>query len=315
MFTFTVPTENANPWDVVTVSDARHIDIWFTEPEADRIGRLTYTDTTDYAFREYTVTVDSRPLNLVSDGDFIWFTAAEGDYIGRLNPSTGQIDEFGVTEGSSPADLDHAHDGSVWFTEMKADQVGHLIVAPTGEFTVTEYTSPITAAGEGRPYGIVVAGDSIFFAHPRELADCVTRFTPPASWVHITGFTSDVPDEPHELAINSLGQVWGTEREGNAVSLFGFGTIPIVNRYTVTPTHSRPTGLVVDGNDHIWFTQWQAGQIGRLIPDGHPQKDYFPLPLEGLNPTGITTDSAGGIWVLASRPHRIHLPIITLSSN
>jgi virginiamycin B lyase len=196
---------------------------------------------------------------------------------------------------------------------MAADQVGNLIVTPTGEFTVTEYTSPITTAGQGQPYGIAVVGESVVFAHPRELVDCVTRFTPPSTWMHITGFTADIPDWPYELAIDSLGQVWGTERAGNGVSLFGFGTMPIVNRYALTPSHSQPSGLVADANDHLWFTQWQAGQVGRLIPGGHPQKDYFPLPLTGLNPTGITTDDAGSIWVLASRPHRVYLPTITQS--
>jgi virginiamycin B lyase len=312
-FTFTVPTRNASPWDVVVVSDTGSLNVWFTESGADRIGRLVYTDTDDYVFHEYTVTVGSQPLNLVSGGGSIWFTAADGDYIGRLEPTTGQIDEFGVTEGSYPADLDYAPDGSIWFTEMAADRVGHLVVAPSAGFTVTEYTSPITSAGRGWPYGIVVVGGSVLFAHPRELGDCVTRFTPPASWIDITGLVNGVPDEPHRLAVTSLGQVWGTERTGNGVSLFGFGTMPIVNRYGLTPTNSMPTGLAVDANNHLWFTQWRAGQIGRLKPGGNPQKDYFPMPLAGLNPTGIATDSTGGIWVLASRPDRVHLPFVTQS--
>lgn len=313
VFTFTVPTDNASPWNVVVVSDMDCQNVWFTESGADRIGRLVYTDTNDYAFREYTLTVGSRPLNLVSGGGYIWFTAAGRDTIGRLDPTTGQIDEFEVTAGSYPADLDYASDGSVWFTEMAADQLGHLTVLPTGEYTVTEYASPVTGAGQGQPNGIVVVNGSIFFAHPRALTDCVTRFTPPASWIHILGFTSGIPDEPYELVTTSLGHVWGTERAGNGISLFGAGTTPIVNRYSLTPTGSMPTGLAADAQDHLWFTQWRAGQIGRLIPGGNPQKDYFPMPLAGLNPTGIATDSAGGIWVLASRPHRVHLPIVIQS--
>ena len=313
VFTFTVPTRNANPLDVVVVSDTGSLNVWFTESGADRIGRLVYTDTDNYSFHEYTVTAGSRPLNLVSGGGSIWFTAADGDYIGRLNPTTGQIDEFEVTAGSYPADLDYAPDGSIWFTEMVADRLGHLIVGPSAGFTVTEYTSPITGAGRGRPYGIVVVGSNVLFAHPREVSDCVTRFTPPASWLDIAGLIPGIPDDPYKLATSSRGQVWGTERAGNGVSLFGSGTMPIVNRYGLTPTNSMPTGLAVDANDDLWFTQWRAGQIGRLKPGGNPQKEYFPIPLAGLNPTGIATDSAGGIWVLASRPHRVHLPIVTHS--
>jgi streptogramin lyase len=233
VFTFTVPTKNANPWDVVVVSDTGHLDVWFTEPGVDRIGRLTYTDTNHYAFREYTLTVSSRPLNLVSGGGFIWFTGAGRDYIGRLDPTTGHVDEFDVpTAASYPADLDVAFDGSIWFTEMAADQVGHLIATATGAYTVTEYASPITDAGQGWPDGIVVVGSSVFFAHPRAITDCVTRFTPPASWVHITGLTNGSPNEPHRLAVSSRNRVWGTERAGNAISSFGVGTMPIVNRHS-----------------------------------------------------------------------------------
>jgi virginiamycin B lyase len=298
----------------VVVSDTGHLDVWFTEPGVDRIGRLTYTDTNHYAFREYTLTVSSRPLNLVSGGGFIWFTGAGRNYIGRLDPTTGHIDEFDVpTAASYPADLDVASDGSIWFTEMAADQVGHLIVTATGAYTVTEYASPITDAGQGWPDGIVVVGSSIFFAHPRAITDCVTRFTPPASWVHITGLTSGIPDEPHRLAVNSLNQVWGTERAGNAISSFGVGTMPIVNRHRLTPTNSLPTGLAADVNDHLWFTQWRAGQVGRLIASVPSQKDYYPLPSPDLTPTGIATDGSGGIWVLASRPYRVHLPAVMKS--
>jgi virginiamycin B lyase len=314
VFTFTIPIENANPWDVTVVSGTGYLDVWFTEPGADRIGRLTYTETNDYAFREYTMTSGSRPLNLVSGAGFIWFTGAGGNYIGRLDPTTGQIDEFDVpTADSHPTDLDVASDGSIWFTEMAADQIGHLTVTPTGDYTITEYASPITTAGRGWPNGIVVVGDGIFFAHPRVITDCVTRFTPPDSWVHITGLASGIPDEPYKLAVNSSNKVWGTERAGNAISSFGVGTLPIVNRHSLTPTNSLPTGLAADANDHLWFTQWRAGQIGRFIASAPPQKDYYPLPSPGLTPTGITVDSAGGIWVLASRPYRIHLPVVVES--
>jgi virginiamycin B lyase len=309
VFTFTIPTDNASPWDVVVVSGAGHEEVWFTEAGADRIGRLTYTDTNDYAFREYTLTVSSRPLNLVSGGGFIWFTEAGGDRIGRLDPTTGQIDEFEVTAGSYPADLDYAPDGSIWFTEMMADQIARLVITSTDDYAVTEYST--SSLSGGRPYGIVVDGKGVYFA--QMVNDRVTRFTPPDSWVHIHSLVSDVPNEPYALVLDGSGRLWGTERAGNRVSEFVVGTFPIVVPYSLTPTNSLPTSLVADANNHLWFTQWQAGQIGHLIPGGNPQKNYYPMPLAGLTPTGIATDSAGSIWVLASRPYRIHLPVVIRS--
>jgi len=312
VFTFTIPTPNASPWSVAVVSATGHLDVWFTEPSADRIGRLTYTNTHVYAFHEYTLTAGSRPLNLVFGAGYIWFTGAGSNTIGRLNPATGQIDQFAVpTANSYPADLDVAPDASIWFTEMAADKIGRLTVSPSANFT--EYPSPITAAGRGWPYGIVAVGSSVYFAHPRTITDCVTRFTPPASWLDITGLVSGIPDDPYELVVSPWGQVWGTERAGNAISSYEVGTLPIVNRYVVTPANSLPTGLAMDVHNHLWFTQWQAGQIGRLVPSVPSQKDYYVLPLPGLAPTGIAADSAGGLWVVASRPYRIRLPVVVKS--
>jgi len=313
VFTFTIPTDHANPQDVALVPGADHLDVWFTEPDADKIGRLTFTDTNDYTPDEYALTAGSHPLNLVAGGGFIWFTAAGGDYIGRLDPATRQIDEFPVTAGSYPADLDYASDGSIWFTEMAADRVGHLVVDHTDAYTVTEQASPITSGGEGRPYGIVWVNGSIYFAHSRTDTDTVTRFTPPDSWVDITGFQPGVPDEPHKLAATSSGLVWATERAGNGVTSFEIGTMPVVNRYSLTPAGSLPTGLAADANGHLWFTQWGAGQIGRLIPSVPAQKDYYSMPSSDLAPTGIATDDAWGVWVVAAIPYRVHLPIVLKS--
>ncbi len=344
-FTFTVPGQNANPWDIIVVPGTGYLDIWFTESAMDRIGRLTYTDTNDYAFREYTLTAGSRPLNLTWGGGSIWFTAAEGDYIGRLEPVTGQIDEFKVTAGSYPADLVYTPDGGVWFTEMMADRIAHLIiesdhiylplvahnvdgtpassiqhpassiqhptlnsstVTATEHYTVVEYFDDSLSGG--RPYGIAAAGASVYFAQTAN--DRVTRFTPPNTWIHIYSLISDIPNEPYALTLDNLGGVWGTERAGNRISRYEYGTFPVVSPYSLSPSASLPTGIAVDANDYLWFTQWHAGQIGRLIPAGTPRKDYYPLPLAGLTPTGIAVDQAGYIWVLASSPHRVCLPVI-----
>jgi len=66
------------------------------------------------------------------------------------------------TANSYPADLDRAPDGSIWFTEMKANQIGRLVVTSTSNYSFVEYFSS-TLAG-GRPYGIVAVGSSVYFA-------------------------------------------------------------------------------------------------------------------------------------------------------
>ncbi len=309
-FTLTLPTGGADPTDVTVVQNVGHQEVWFTESGADRIGRLNYTDTAIYTFQEYTLTAGSRPLNLVSDGSFIWFTEAGANSIARLDPETGQVITFAVlTAASYPADLDRASDGSIWFTEMAANQIGRLVVTSTTDYSFAEYTVPTL---DGKPYGIVAAGSGVYFAQTAN--DKVTWFTPTDNkWIDIQSCFTDtcIPNEPYKLALDSHDKVWGTERAGNRVSQYAYGTFPVISPHAVTPTGSSPAGIAVDASDGIWFTQQSAGRIGRLNPSPPMTIIYYSLPQPGVLPSGIAVDSRGAVWVVASDRYQVFLTVVS----
>jgi virginiamycin B lyase len=312
VFTFTVPAEGASPRDAIVVPGAGYEDVWFTESGADRIGKLTYTDTSRYVFQDYALPAGSSPSSLTSGGGFIWFTESGKDRIGRLDPETGHLDEFECPAGAYPADLDCASDGSIWFTERMRDRIARLVITSTDDYGVQEYFT--ASLSGGRPYGIVVAGPSVYFAQTEN--DQVTRFSPPDTWLPLRDFpeVSDAPNGPYELVLEGAGVVWTTERVGNRITRIEAGTFPLVTPHTLTPTHSVPTGLARDGRTgHLWFTQWAAGQIGRLDPGSGVE--YHPLPLPDLAPTGIAVNDSGDVWVLASGPFYVHLPLVMRSGE
>jgi virginiamycin B lyase len=306
VFTYVLPSSGGCLRDVAVVSSGGAQNVWFTDPCRDRIGRLTYTDTTHYSSQEYALASDSRPLSIVEGGGYLWFTECGSDRIGRLDPSTGQVDEFTATVGSCPAGLDYASDGSIWFTEMEADKIAQLVVTSTTEYEVNEHY--VAALAGGQPYGIVVVGGSVYFAQTAN--DRVTRFTPPSSWVHIHSLVEDIPDKPYELAVDGLNRVWATERDGNRLSQFEYGTFPVVNSYGLTPEGSVPSGIAADGSNRLWFTQWHAGQLGVLTPTVPSQKEYYPLPCPMLGPAGVAVDGSGVIWLVASGMHEAYLPLV-----
>ena len=314
VFTFTVPSSDANPKDVIVVPGMGYDDVWFTEPGAGRIGRLTYTSTNDYGFEDdYPLLAGSRPMNLVSGGGYIWFTDPGRDSIGRLEPGTGQVDEFEVPAGGYPADLDYASDGSIWFTEMLRDRIARLVVTSTEDYAVNEYYTS-TLSG-GRPYGLVVAGsNTVYFAQTEN--DRVTRFSLPDNWLQLYDFTgaSDVPNGPYRLALQRLDEVWTTERVGNRITKFHPGTLPLPIPHSLSPANSVPTGIALDvSRDYVWFTQWAAGQIGRFRSGSGVT--YYLLPFRDLAPTGIAVNGSGDVWVLASRPHGVYLPSVMRSGG
>lgn len=309
VFTYTLPVDGADPQDVLVVPASQGVDVWLAETGAHRIGRLTYTDSDQYEYRAYQLADGSEPLNLIAHQGFIWFTAAGVDAIGRLDPDSGDIDTFDVGAGTYPADLTAGPNGNIWFTQMMADQLAELVITSTVDYDVRGYTDALLSGG--RPFGVAVSAGSLYVAQTAN--DIISIFTPPDSWLHMppTGLPEAL-DEPYKLVTDGQGRVWGTERAGNHVSRYGFGSFPEIARYPLSPAGSAPTGIAADAQDDIWFTQHRAGQVGRLRPAAaaHEMLTYYPLPQPGLAPTGVSADDAGAIWVVASRAYRIYLPIV-----
>jgi len=168
---FTIPTAGAAP-DGIAVFERPGItgtEIWFAESGADRIGRLVYTGTTDYALQEYALPAGSRPLNVVverDDGSInrVWFTENGRNRIGCIDAATGITREFVIsTTDVAPYDLDIAPDGSVWFTERATDRIGKLVVTPPAdyEYEVREFHVGWSDAGLS---GILVENDDRIWA-------------------------------------------------------------------------------------------------------------------------------------------------------
>ena len=115
--------------------------LWFTEPSASRIGRITTAGTDRVSAG---ITPGSGPLVIITgpDGN-LWFTENQGARIGRITPS-GTVTEFsaGITPGSFPQVITAGPDGNVWFTEVNGPRIGRI--TPSG--TVTEFSNGITPA-------------------------------------------------------------------------------------------------------------------------------------------------------------------------
>jgi len=124
---YDIPTSGSNPIELTI--DTTTGDIWFAEYTGNRIGR--YAPATGL-FTEYLVpTQASNPSGLCIDeiNGIVWFTEASKDTIGRLEIATGNIREYQIpTSGGYPSGIALDSDGSVWFTELYGNKIGHLIV-------------------------------------------------------------------------------------------------------------------------------------------------------------------------------------------
>lgn len=124
--------------------------LWFTEPNKDRIGRITTRGkVTQYSSG---ITPAAQPYSIAAGPDgALWFTERSGGRIGRIT-TAGKVTEFssGITAGEQPFDIAAGPDGAMWFTEyqtygsyrVKASKIGRI----TTSGAITEYSKNLASS-------------------------------------------------------------------------------------------------------------------------------------------------------------------------
>jgi virginiamycin B lyase len=303
---FTIPTTGAAPDGIAVFERPGVTEVWFAESGADRIGRLVFTDTTDYIMQEYGLPTGSRPRNVAVDGtDRAWFTESGRNRIGRIDSATSIADEFVIsTTDTAPFDLAVAPDGSIWFTERNTDRIGQLVVNTPADYTVHEFSTGLTNTALS---GILVeSNDRIWAALSNKNKLVLLR--PSIPQVDRTP-PLDPPAYPFKLVIDGT-QMWFTELEGNQISLFFQSTQEFGLRYSVPTANSRPYDLDVDSQHNVWFSEQTGGKIGRMVVTSTVTFTEFPVPLPQPRIQGLAVDSQDTVWLVAdSWPGRIYLPL------
>ena len=131
--------------------------IWFTELNADALGRL---DPRNGNIRQYPIAIQksTRKLNpygiAVDLRGMIWFTQTSNTRIGRLDPASGHISFFAMHGLDTPL-MEIASDthGIIWATSF-ANGLLLRLDPQTGAFT--PYFAPFTGNSAGGLYGLTI---------------------------------------------------------------------------------------------------------------------------------------------------------------
>ena len=143
--------------------DARG-DVWFTELNANAIGRL---DPRSGAIKQFELTTSKaqtlNPYGIALDPrGRIWFTEASTSTIGWLDPATGAL-HFYTLAGVAPGLMEIASDphGIIWVTSFNA---GLLLSLNPRTGAVTRYYAPAPGDNAGGLYGLVITPDGEVWA-------------------------------------------------------------------------------------------------------------------------------------------------------
>ena len=106
----------------------------------------------------------------------------------------------------------------------------------------------------------------------------------------------------------TTGWVWFTENASGKIGQLkpldaNSGT---TDGFTEYPGGIHPTGIAVDSQQNIWFTDPGANQLGELdVSSGVGIIKYFPIPTPASNPNGIAIDSQDRVWFTETDKNKI----------
>jgi virginiamycin B lyase len=266
---FQVPTANSRPGGITSGRDGN---IWFTEYNGNRIGRVNLNHM-PIDIDEFEVpTANSGPNSITSGPDGkLWFTEYFASKIGRITTDGNVESEFEFPAGSHghPANITVGPDNNLWFSE------GYPNPAPIGRITldgvITEFSvptmengsGPVTAGPDGNVWFAEQNGNNIGRIGPRgttdqQIQESIREFSLPTPNSVPLGITA-APD----------GKLWFVEVRGNKIGYFDpFGTdLQIqqsVREFPIPTANSWPGDITVGPDKNLWFTEWVGLQIGKL---------------------------------------------------
>ncbi len=272
-------------------------DLWFTEHDVHRIGRITPSG----AVAEFSAGITGAPspeqIATGPDGN-LWFTESSGGRIGRITTG-GAITEFssGISGDASPFGITGGPDGNVWFTEYAGSRIGRI--TPAG--VVTEFSAGITP--NAGLLGIALGRDgNLWFAE--NFTDRIGRITPTGA---VTEFSAGIT---HLAGLSGVtagpdGNIWFTESTGNrigrittagAVTEFSNGlTTGGVDPFTGGPNSPNPRAITAGPDGNLWFTETGTDRVGRITPAG-AVTEFSAGIRTNAQPWSITSGPDGSIW-------------------
>ncbi len=205
--------------------------------------------------------------------------------IGRLDID-GTVSEWNLaTEGSSPMGVVFDQNDDLWI----AERLGNRITRYGRDGRVTSYDIPTPGAW---PTGIDVDSKGrVWFTETK--GDKIAHVDPATGKIHEFPLPGGKKIMATGLAVDHQDRVWVAMRDvatiGRYDSRSGEWT-----RFPLATPESKPCGVMVDGEGQLWFSQRNAGKIGRILEDGTIEE--FSVGNNFSGPFIMVADKVGDIW-------------------
>jgi virginiamycin B lyase len=270
--------------------------LWFTTSDqtgGNLIGRITTTGS---------VTLMSAPSALTKSpnaagGDItagldgsIWVAERDGSASEKLAIDLSSQTSYALAPSAAgPAQIAPAADGSVWFTEPGASQIGHLDAAGK----VTEFPTPTPLSA---PSGIAIARNN-YIVYTELGANKIGYMSPDGS----TNVEFPIPTRyslPTSIVVGPDDAFWFTESGANHI-----GRMDSSGHIQEVAVSSAPRAITVGPDGALYFTETAANKIGRITIFGAVNE--IAIPDANSGPDGIATGPDGAMWFTESNLSKI----------
>jgi virginiamycin B lyase len=266
-------------------------DLWFTEFNGSRVGRITPAGKVTEFSRG--ITAASVPYGIAAgpDGN-MWFTEIQSSRVGRITPN-GKVTEFsrGITAASGPVGIAAGPDGNMWFAQQDTDQIGRI--TPAGK--VTEFSTGITA---GSFPSLIAAGPDGNLWFTEQDGDRIGRITPTGNVKEFSaGITAG--GHPFGIAAGPDRNMWFTQPDGNQVGRITTGLSSVVGKVTEfskgISKGSGPFGIAAGPDGNVWFTEGGTSHVARITRNGKVT-EFSQGITAASGPLGIAVGPDGNLW-------------------
>jgi virginiamycin B lyase len=233
----------------------------------------------------------TRPRDpAVAPDGTIWFVGQQGDYLGHLDPETGEMRRFALSEGAGPHTVIVDKQGYPWYAGNRDRHIGRLEPA-TGK--ITRYDMP---EGVDDPHTMDWTSDGrIWFTAQR---------SPPAGYVGLfnprTGEAQaiKVPGQamrPYGLVVDANDRPWIAFMGKNAIGTVDPATMEL--EIIETPdsrSRIRRLGLTSDGR--VWWVDAAAGFLGVYDPESRAMRQWQSPGGERSSLYATAVDARDRVW-------------------
>jgi virginiamycin B lyase len=221
------------------------------EPVGNYVARL---DPKTGAFKKFQLEKGANPHTcLVDSKGNVWYTGNRNGTIGRINPATGDIRVFKITDSTvrDPHTMVFDRDGNIWFTAQQTNAIGFFNLK---DETFKIVKPPVPAGARStNPYGIVLDSKG----HPwfnLFNTNMIGTIDPKTFELKTYPLASD-STRNRRIAITSDDQIYYTDYRRGRLGHLDPKTGKVQDWALPGGPGSLPYGMIIDDQNRVWVNE------------------------------------------------------------